>query len=91
MKVLDVTYLKDYSIHVLFEDGVNGDVCLNDLVELGIFKVLKDHSLFAKVYSTGYSIAWSDELEIDSISIYAELSGKDPAGIFPSTPNYATN
>ncbi len=91
MKVLDVKYLKDYRIHVIFEDGIEGDVQLNDLVQLGVFQVLKKQELFAKVYSTGYSIAWSDDLEIDANSIYSELSGKDPATAFITQPAYATN
>lgn len=91
MKVLNVKYLKDYSIHVLFEDGTEGDVQLKDLVQLGVFQVLKNQELFAKVYNTGYSIAWSEDLEIDTASIYSELSGKNPASAFPSTPAYATN
>jgi hypothetical protein len=49
---------------------------LNDLVEKGIFKVLQDKNQFAKVYTNGYSIAWSKELEIDATTIYAELTGK---------------
>lgn len=91
MKVLKVKYLKDYSIHVLFEDGIEGDVQLNDLVDLGVFQILKNKELFAKVYSTGYSIAWSEELEIDANAIYSELSGKDPATAFTTQPAYATN
>ena len=43
---------------------------------MGIFKVLQDKSEFAKVYTNGYSIAWSNELEIDTTSIYSELTGK---------------
>ncbi|MEN9949462.1 MAG: hypothetical protein RLY85_214 [Bacteroidota bacterium] len=36
-----------------------------------------DKSLFAKVYIAGYSIAWSDQLEFDALSIYMDLSGKN--------------
>lgn len=91
MKVLDVTYLKDYSIQVLFEDGVKGTVDLRDLTDHGIFRVLQDQSVFSKVYTTGYSIAWTDEMEIDAATVYAELSGKDPSAAFSTTPAYATN
>jgi small subunit ribosomal protein S1 len=41
-----------------------------------VFESLKDRSLFSKAYSTGSSIAWSDELEIDSDTIYMELTGR---------------
>ncbi|MEO8173566.1 MAG: DUF2442 domain-containing protein [Sediminibacterium sp.] len=90
MKVLAVTYKGNYDIHVLFEDGVGGTIHLNDLVEKGIFNRLKDTTQFEKVYTTGYSIAWSDQLEIDAATIYAELSGKVPGEVF-SSQSYATN
>jgi hypothetical protein len=77
MKVQEVKYLFDYTISIKFEDGVSGTIKLNDLVEKGIFKVLQDKSEFAKVYTNGYSIAWSNELEIDATTIYSELTGKN--------------
>jgi len=85
-----VNYKNNYDIHVLFEDGVAGTIHLNDLVENGIFRPLKDIPQFEKVYTTGYSIAWSDHLEIDAATIYAELSGKAPGEVF-SSHFYATN
>jgi len=88
MKVLEVTYKGDYTISILFEDGVEGTIRLNDLVEKGIFQVLKDTTQFSKVYTTGYSIAWSEELEIDAANIYTELSGKDPGEVFTATHSY---
>jgi len=91
MKVQEATYKGGYAIHILFEDGVTGTVHLNDLVENGIFRPLKDTTQFAKVYTTGYSIAWSDELEIDAANIYAELSGKAPGEAFSSPLSYAIN
>ncbi len=91
MKVQEATYKGNYDIHVLFEDGVAGIIHLNDLVESGIFLPLKNTTEFAKVYTTGYSIAWSDQLEIDAATIYAELSGKAPGEVFSSPHSYATN
>lgn len=91
MKVISVKALSKYRISVLFEDGVNGDVDLSKLVEKGIFAELKDRNLFSKVYSPGYSIAWSDELEIDSLAIYAELLNKQPEDVLKSTYSYASN
>jgi len=76
MKIQEVKYISDYIISIKFDDGVNGTIELNDLVEKGIFKVLQDKNQFAKVYTNGYSIAWSNELEIDATTIYSELTGK---------------
>lgn len=65
MKITEVKYLSDYKIELSFEDGVSGSIDLSELVEEGIFMILKDKEQFARIYSTDYSIAWSEELEID--------------------------
>jgi len=91
MKVQEVKYIADYTISIKFEDGIVGTIELNDLVEKGIFKVLQDKNQFAKVYTNGYSIAWSNELEIDATSIYAELTGKHFGEILSPKLIHATN
>ena len=91
MKVQEVKYISDYIISIKFDDGVNGTIELNDLVQMGIFKVLQDKNQFAKVYTNGYSIAWSNELEIDATTIYSELTGKNFGEILSPKLSHATN
>jgi len=81
MKVIKVEGLPLYKVNVLFDDGVGGNIDLKELTQKGIFKVLNDEALFKKVYTTGYSIAWSDELEIDAVNIYSKLTAKNPQEI----------
>ena len=91
MKVQEVKYIADYTINIKFDDGISGTIQLNDLVQKGIFKVLQDKNLFAKVYTNGYSIAWSDELEIDATKIYSDLTGKNFGEILSPKLSHATN
>lgn len=91
MKVSDVKYIKDYIISITFEDGIVGTIDLSDLVNQGIFSVLKDKEQFSKIFTTGYSIGWSEELEIDIAEIYSEISGKNPGEFFNTNISYATN
>ncbi len=91
MKILEVKYLNDYNISVKFEDGVSGTIQLNDLVTKGIFQSLQDKTIFAKVFTTGYSIAWSNELEIDALNIYSEITGKNFGEIMNPKLSYASN
>ena len=91
MKLLQVTYLHDYVLHVVFEDGVQGDIDLSHLVEEGIFTALKDREAFSNVYTEGRSIAWSDELEIDSDAVYLNLTGKRIEEVMPVKGSYASN
>jgi hypothetical protein len=91
MKIQEVKYISDYIISIKFDDGVNGTIELNDLVQKGIFKVLQDKNQFAKVYTNGYSIAWSNELEIDATKIYSDLTGKNFGEILSPKLSHATN
>ena len=91
MKVQEVKYISDYIISIKFDDGVYGTIELNDLVQKGIFKVLQDKNEFAKVYTNGYSIAWSNELEIDATTIYSELTCKNFGEILTPKLSHATN
>ena len=43
------------------------------------------------MYTKGFSIAWSEELEIDAAIIYAELTGTIPSNYFNNYTNYASN
>jgi hypothetical protein len=76
MKVKEVEYVSGFTIRVTFSDGVCGIINLEGLVTKGVFKGLADKAKFEKVYNTGYSIAWSDELEIDALALYMEITGK---------------
>jgi hypothetical protein len=79
MKAIDVKAIGDYKIQVIFDDNISGIVDLEYLTQKGIFRELSDPSLFAKVYTTGEAIAWSDELEIDALNIYAKIVNKNPS------------
>jgi len=91
MKIKSVKYVSGFTLHVKFLDGVEGDIELTDLVSKGIFKVLQNQELFARAYNTGYSIAWSSELEIDSDTIYMEISGKSINELLPKNSAHASN
>jgi DUF971 family protein len=91
MKIESVQYVGGYALRVKFQDGVEGEVNLSDLVEEGIFKVLQDQELFSKAYSTGYSLAWSEELEIDANNLYMEVSGSNVHELKAQNPAHAPN
>lgn len=76
VQISSVKYVSDYTLYVRFVDGTEGNVALDDLVGKGVFARLTDPGLFSKVFATDHSIAWSDDLEIDSNRIYLELTGQ---------------
>jgi hypothetical protein len=91
MKVKNVAALDGYKLQVTFDDGVSGIIDLAKFIQTGIFSSLKDEKLFTKVYTNGYSIAWSNELEIDALTVYAEILNKNPEEVLNVNINYATN
>jgi hypothetical protein len=52
---------------------------MNELIQKGIFSVLQDPVSFAKVYSTGEAVAWSEDLEIDGLNLYAQIKHMEPS------------
>jgi hypothetical protein len=91
MKVISVNVVSGYKLQVVFDDGVSGIIDLKEFIAHGIFAILNDEQLFNKVYTTGYSIAWNDELEIDAITVYAEILNKTPEEVLSANLNYASN
>jgi len=87
VKATEVTALSEYKIKVVFDDGVSGIVDLEELIPKGIFRQLKDKSIFQNIYTDGSAIAWSDELEIDAANIYAEILKTEPAELL-HTPSF---
>lgn len=76
MKLLSVQHQGGYRLRVHFDDHTKGDIDLTELVQTGIFIPLQDIAHFEKAYTTGYSIAWSDELEIDALNVYCQITNQ---------------
>ena len=91
MKVTSVSALENYQLQVTFDDGVSGVIDLKEFIKGGIFSVLEDKKLFNRVYATSHSIAWNDDLEIDTLTIYAEISNKEAHEILNPNLSYASN
>lgn len=76
-KILKATPLAEHRLHLLFADGVEGDVDLSHLVGKGLFSKWATVSPFEKVHLTHNNkvIAWDDELEIHADSLYLRVIG----------------
>ena len=91
MEIVQVVPLADYKLKITFTDGVTGFIDLRNYVTTGVFSVLQDAEMFNKVYTNGYSVAWSEDLEIDALAIYAEVTNKPIDEILNPDVKYATN
>jgi hypothetical protein len=77
--IVEVRVLEGYRLHLRFEDGVEGDVDLQQFVTFdGVFAPLKDRAYFAQVrvepeYGT---IVWPNGADLDPLVLYSRITGK---------------
>lgn len=68
--------LPGYRLYLCFEDGVEGTVDLSDLAGRGVFEVWNEPGAFERVEIGPHGeLAWSDELDVCSDSLYLRLTG----------------
>ncbi|MBC7383081.1 MAG: DUF2442 domain-containing protein [Bacteroidia bacterium] len=69
--------LPDYKLFLEFEDGIKGEVDLSNFKSKAVFNYWNKVDNFLKVYVTDHgSIAWSDDIEIDSINCYLKITNQ---------------
>jgi hypothetical protein len=84
-KPLDVKPLTGYRIWIRYDDGVDGEVDLSDLVGRGVFAAWADVPFFETVHLAPHrAVAWSPDIELCPDALYLRLTGKTPEDLFPS-------
>jgi len=91
MKIRNVKPLPGFKLQVTFDDAICGVIDLKEYIKHGIFSVLQNEESFNQVYTNGYAVAWSEDLEIDALAIYAEILNKDPNDVLSADLKYAAN
>lgn len=78
-QIITVKAMPNYKLHLYFEDGVEGEVSLEHLVNKGIFKWWNEGDNFSKVYidSETNAVAWNEDIDIDTFNLYLKLRGID--------------
>lgn len=76
----------NYTLHIVFEDGVNGDLPISELIEFsGIFAPLQQPEFFAqvKVHLELGTIYWPNDADLDPDVLYSHLSpdSEKPASV----------
>jgi hypothetical protein len=77
--VVEVKPLTTFRLFIRFEDGLEGDVDLNDLVRFeGVFAPLRDQARFAevRVHPELGTVCWPNGADLDPDVLYAKISGK---------------
>ena len=77
--VVEVKPVKDYRLWLKFDDGVTGEVDINQIVEFkGVFRPLRNKTYFRRVriVKEWGTIAWPNEADIDPLVLYSAVTGK---------------
>ena len=84
--IIKVKPLKDFHLHLEFEDGAKGEVDIRKLVKFrGVFVALKDETFFAKVEVNPEwgTIFWPNGADLDPDVLYSMVTGEE---ILTATP-----
>ena len=76
--VVEAKPLAGFRLHVRFEDGVEGEVDLKELVRFeGVFAPLRDVARFAevRVHPELCTLYWPNGADLDPDVLYAKISG----------------
>lgn len=77
IKILNINPLPNYKLHIKYNDGVEGDLDLSNLVGKGVFEKFDDINYFKNVKIGQFGEpCWNDELDIDPTSAYLDVTGK---------------
>jgi hypothetical protein len=74
-QVKTARYIKDYTIHVLFADGAEGEVDLRDELYGEIFEPLKDKAFFSRVtvHPEFHTLCWPNGADVAPEFLYDKL------------------
>lgn len=78
--IVELVYRSEYSFYIRFDDGVQGELSLEDYVGKGpVFEPLKDVSFFKNAIIEGGTISWPNGADIAPERLYERLSCIDVA------------
>jgi hypothetical protein len=73
-EVTKVEYRGEYVHHIIFDDGVEGEIDFSVYLSRGpVFKPLKDRTLFSKATVEGGTIGWPNGADVALETLYEKL------------------
>jgi len=74
-EVVSIRYRRDYIYHIVFDDGLEGEVDFTEYLTKGpVFEAIKDLQVFRKARIEGGTIAWANGADIAPESLYEKVS-----------------
>lgn len=76
IRAIAIKPLPDFKLNIKFDDGVEGTADLSRLKDGEAFKFWLEKGNFEKAYIDGEGIAWNENLDVDVLSLYLEITGQ---------------
>ena len=83
VQLTNVETQPNYRLWLHFADGVEGVVDLSPLVGQGVFALWNDVGEFQKAHATKSAVIWNDQVDIDAVQLYLQLTGQKPEDVMP--------
>lgn len=72
--VTSIEYRQGYVYHIVFDDGIEGDVDFSEYIGKGpVFEPLRDLSFFRKARIEGGTICWPNGADIAPETLYEKI------------------
>lgn len=80
-KITEVKALDGYRVWIRFDDGVQGEVDLYDLVGKGVFAAWNDPEEFKKVFidPESHTLAWPGGIDLAPDALYEDVTAEKAA------------
>jgi len=77
-RILSCSADDNYNLWLRFDDGVEGSVCLRDLVGIGIFDAWRDIKKFKQVsiHPDEFTVSWENGIDLDQAVLYDDIAGR---------------
>ncbi len=76
-QVTDARYVRDFTVHVRFSDGIEGDVDLGPELYGELFEPLKDPAIFRRVtvHPEFHTLTWPNGADLAPEFLYEKVRG----------------
>ncbi len=72
--VTDVRAGEAYTLHVTFDNGVNGILDMAPMLDFGVFRRIKDEAVFRRVRVAFDTVEWDCGVDLDPEYIYSKVA-----------------
>ncbi len=82
---IEIQARPNYVLWLRYDDGVDGEVDLADMVGRGVFKAWNDVAFFEAVHIAPHgALEWGEDIDLCPDAMYLRLTDKRPEEVFPT-------